>query len=214
MNDPIRIAIISAGLASLINCIFQLINKLIDNAKERRENDEKKRILYLEKKEKAYIAAIDRLLQVRRGFEYRRENLSDSRKKRIDEENMEFFKISPLLRLYSTDKIFNKYQELATYSRFAYAPLYEPILFESSKRIYDIQITLLARLMQEDLGYRRYNSEPDMIICPNCECEHDMILECPNCGLTFDELQKKLQEKHKPDFSMQNQSEENSENQL
>lgn len=43
MNESIQIAIISAGLAALINCVFQLVNKLIDNSKELS--------LYVEKKE-------------------------------------------------------------------------------------------------------------------------------------------------------------------
>ena len=107
---------------------------------------------------------------------------------------MEFVEISPQLRLYSTDKIFNKYQELAKYTCFAYAHQNGPRLIENSKWAYDMQITLLARLMQEDLGYRKYNADHDVIVCPECGCEHDIISKCPNCGLTFANLQKKAEE--------------------
>lgn len=196
MNETIQIAIISAGLSALINCIFQLVNKVIDNVKERRESDDKKLAIYLEKKEKVYIAAIGRLLQIRRGFDFTREMVFNNNRLHdvIDKENLSFAEISPQLRLYSTDKIFNKFHELATNACFAYAPQNGPRLLENSKWAYDMQITLLARLMQEDLGYRKYNSEYDMIICPNCGCEHDIVANCPKCGMTFDELQIKAQE--------------------
>ena len=196
MNETIQIAIISAGLATLINCIFQLVNKLIDNSKENKENKDKKKSLYIDKKEKVYIAAIGRLLQIRRGFDYTREMVNHNKQilANIEKENMEFSKIAPQLRLYSTDKIFNKYLVLAKYASFAYAPQTGPRLIVNNKWAYDMQITLLARLMQEDLGYRKYNTDYDVINCPECGCRHDMISKCPQCGLTFDDLQKKIEE--------------------
>lgn len=196
MNESLQIAIISAGLAALINCIFQLVNKLIDNAKERSENNSKEFATYKEKKEKAYIAAIGRLLQIRRGFDYTREMVIHSNQFRdnIEKENMAYAEISPQLRLYSNDKIFNKYHELAAYARFSYAHQNRPRLVENSKWAYDMQITMLARLMQEDLGYRKYNYEHDMVVCPECNCEHDMVSKCPRCGMTYNQLQIKVQE--------------------
>lgn len=196
MKDTIQIAIISAGLAALINCIFQLVNKLIDNAKERRENDSKKLNSYIEKKEEVYIAAIERLLQIRRGFDYTREMISRDDKIRatIDNDNVQFAKISPKLRLYSTDKIFNMYYQLAFFARFSYAPQNGPRLFENVKWAYDTQIILLSRLMQEDLGYRKLDAEHDMIVCPECTTQHDIISKCPKCGMTYCELQKRAQD--------------------
>lgn len=55
MNESIQIAIISAGLAALINCVFQLVNKLIDNSKENKDKEDKELSLYVEKKEKKSI---------------------------------------------------------------------------------------------------------------------------------------------------------------
>lgn len=57
-----------------------------------------------------------------------------------------------------------------------------------------MQITLLARLMQEDLGYRKYNFEHDMIVCPECGCEHDVVSKCPQCGLAYSQFEIKAQE--------------------
>ena len=79
MNETVQIAIISAGLATLINCMFQFVNKLIDNAKERRQDQDKKIEEYIEKKEKVYIAALQRLIQIRYGFDYTREMLAHNK---------------------------------------------------------------------------------------------------------------------------------------
>lgn len=125
--------------------------------------------------------------------------------------NITFAEISPQLRLYSSDKIFNKYYELATYARFSYAPKNGPRLFENSKWAYDMQITLLARLMQEDLGYRKYNIQHDMIICPECNCEHDIVSKCPRCGMTYSQLQIRAQEVLNQMQEMQNNEDSNEE---
>ena len=45
--------------------------------------------------------------------------------------------------------------------------------------------------MQEDLGYRKYDSEIIKIICPKCETEHDAFIKCPDCGMTYEETLKK-----------------------
>ena len=66
MNNPIVIAIISAGLSAFVTCTFQMINKFIDMKKEKRDKEEEKERIYSEKKEQVYIAVLDRLLQVRR----------------------------------------------------------------------------------------------------------------------------------------------------
>lgn len=41
--------------------------------KEKRDKEEEKERIYSEKKEQVYIAVLDRLLQVRRGFDYSKE---------------------------------------------------------------------------------------------------------------------------------------------
>ena len=79
------------------------------------------------------------------------------------------------------------------FSIYAYAHENEPRLFEDSKQAYNMQITLLARQMQDDLGYRKYNNSCDTIMCPECGIEHDIILKCPNCGMSYEELLKKTE---------------------
>ncbi|MBE6702667.1 MAG: hypothetical protein E7585_04555 [Ruminococcaceae bacterium] len=195
-TQTIIIALISAGLAALVNCIFQIINKIIDYRRADRmdkQDDEKE---YISKKEKIYIAALDRLLHIRRGFDYTREmaRLHKNLQEEIEKSNAAFCEIAPQLRLYSTDKIFNEYQRLAMFSIYAYAPANGPRLIENGKWAYSAQITLLARQMQEDLGYRKYNKACDRVRCPTCGAEHDMIAKCPDCGLSYEEMLHKIEE--------------------
>ena len=194
MNEPILIAIISAGLSALITCVFQLVNKLIDSRQESRQKKDSELASYKEKKEKVYIAAIGRLLQIRRGFDVTHENviLNDELKEEIHKCNVEYVEIASQLRLYASDLIFTEYYRLTTYSRFAYAPQTGPRLLENSKLAYDTQIVILARLMKEDLGYRKLTSEYQPFICPKCKKEHDLFSKCPSCGMTFSELKKAL----------------------
>lgn len=200
MSETIQVAIISATLGVSISGIFQLIsqlaNKYLDKKLAEETNEQKRRTEYIAKKEEIYIAAIDRLLQIRRGFDYTREMTMFNKaiQEEIEKNNSSYFEVSPRLRLYATDKIFNNYQQLALFSRYAYASQNGPRLIENSKWAFDMQITILARQMQDDLGYRKYNDGYDTITCPACGKEHDMISECPNCGMSFKELQIRSQE--------------------
>ena len=112
MTETIQVAIISASLAALINCIFQILNRLIDLKKASADKAEEEARLYKEKKEQVYIAALDRLLQIRRGFDYTLDDAMRNKrlKEMIDNQNQIFIEISPKLRLYAPDNIFNQYQ--------------------------------------------------------------------------------------------------------
>ena len=114
MNETLLIAIISAGLSALINCIFQIVNKIIDNNKERLQKNITELEVYKEKKEKVYIAAIGRLLEIRRGFDYTHEMVvsNNTIQQKIEKNNVAFAEISPQLRLYAPDSIFNEYYKL------------------------------------------------------------------------------------------------------
>lgn len=122
MNNPIVIAIISAGLSAFVTCTFQMINKFIDMKKEKRDKEEEKERIYSEKKEQVYIAVLDRLLQVRRGFDYSKEFVerNDEYKKWLDEQNQKYMEISPKLRLYASDTIFRLCKHFILYARFTY----------------------------------------------------------------------------------------------
>jgi len=54
MNNPIVIAIISAGLSAFVTCTFQMINKFIDMKKEK-EIKKKKRRGYIAKRKNKFI---------------------------------------------------------------------------------------------------------------------------------------------------------------
>lgn len=161
MTETVQVAIISAGLAALINCIFQIINRLVDLKKASIDKEEEEAKMYKEKKEQVYIAALDRLLQIRRGFDYTSDDYMKWEKvrERLDTENSTFITISPKLRLYASDRIFREYQKLALWSKYSFAPLNGPRLFENSEWAFDAQITLLAHLMQAELGYRKEGDE-------------------------------------------------------
>lgn len=122
MNNPIVIAIISAGLSAFVTCTFQMINKFIDMKKEKRDKEEEKERIYSEKKEQVYIAVLDRLLQVRKGFDYSKEFVerNDEYKKWLDEQNQKYMEISPKLRLYASDTIFRLCKHFILYARFTY----------------------------------------------------------------------------------------------
>lgn len=196
MSEGIQIALISAGLAALVNCIFQLINRLLDNRNAKEERNNKKIDDFIEKKEAVYIAAIDRLLQIRRGFDYTREMIMHDKvlQEAIDKSNDAYVEIAPKLRLYSTDKIFNQFMNLSRFAQFSYARENGPRLFENSKVAFEANVVILSRLMQEDLGIRKMNTGHDTIICPECAKEHDIISKCPKCGMTFEQYQNKMHE--------------------
>ena len=196
MTETVQVAIISAGLAALINCIFQIINKLVDLKKASIDKEEEEAKMYKEKKEQVYIAALDRLLQIRRGFDYTSDDYMKWEKvrERLDTENSTFITISPKLRLYASDRIFREYQKLALWSKYSFAPLNGPRLFENSKWAFDAQITLLAHLMQAELGYRKEGDEQDTVQCPDCGAVQDIVLRCPNCGMTYEQLRVKADE--------------------
>lgn len=196
MSEGIQIALISAGLAAFVNCIFQLINRLLDSRDAEKERNNKKTDDFIEKKEAVYIAAIDRLLQIRRGFDYTREVIIHNKdlQEEIDKNNSTYVEIAPKLRLYATDKIFNRFMSLSRFAQYSYAPETGPRLFENSKEAFESSVVILSRLMQEDLGIRKINSGHDTIICPECAKEHDIVSKCPNCGMTFEQYQIKMQE--------------------
>ena len=196
MTETVQVAIISAGLAALINCIFQIINRLVDLKKASIDKEDEEAKMYKEKKEQVYIAALDRLLQIRRGFDYTSDDYMKWEKvrERLDTENSTFITISPKLRLYASDRIFREYQKLALWSKYSFAPLNGPRLFENSKWAFDAQITLLAHLMQAELGYRKEGDEQDIVQCPDCGAVHDIVLRCPNCGMTYEQLRVKADE--------------------
>ena len=107
---------------------------------------------------------------------------------RINDMNDAAAMFSAKLRLYATDDIYNLFSSLSSYNRFAYAPSQNAWhLGGTSKGVYNIYVTLLARLMQEDLGFRKLNNSTEQIECPKCGAKHDPIQKCPVCGIGWNE---------------------------
>lgn len=200
--DTLTTTLISAGIGALIAGLFQLIDKIIDlrtsRKKDREERERKDSDDYIEKKERVYIAAIGRLLQMRRAFDYTRESLvrNDDLRQALERENQDYYEVAPQLRLYAPDDICNDYMRLlALFSDCAYAPQTGPRLSEQGKWAFNNQVTLLAHRMQEDLGIRKYQDAPTLIQCPVCGVEHDYVSKkCPKCGLPYEDLRGKAVE--------------------
>lgn len=195
MSEAIQIALISAGFASLVNCIFQLIERKLDVNKEEKAYAREQKEKYLLKKEEAYVFAIKRLVQVGVGFNYTRQDLINNKKlqEEVDECNNIFKEHAAQLRLYATDEIYNIYYSLYSWAKFSYADIHGPRLAENGNKRYSMIITNLSRLMQNDLGYRKYNSECEKIICPQCGEEHDAYITC-KCGLKYGQMIERLME--------------------
>ena len=187
IETTILIALISAGLAALVNGIFQIINRCLDSSKEKNEQEQEEKKAYRLKKEEVYLIAIERLQDIKKGFYYTSEQLSNNKELRSQVLNKEqsFEALVAKLRLYAPDDIYNCYNQLASFSRFSYASQMGPRLIGNYKDWFGQQIFILSRLMQQDLGYRIYNDNNTLIICPDCATEHDAYAPCPKCGMKY-----------------------------
>ena len=199
MSDIVTTIITSAAVgavfSALVNGVFQIVNKCIDDRRNRKNRAQQKEKQYFEIKEEVYLVALGRLLFIRSGFDYIGHPLSmpNRVKEEIQKEQAEYRSIAPKLRLYATDRIFNMFYSLALWGRYSYADSSRPRLIENSKWAYDAQITLLSRCMKDDLGYRKFDKNVDIIQCPECSREHDFFSAC-KCGMTFEKLQIKISE--------------------
>lgn len=194
MDNPIIIALISAGTAALITGIINILTKVIDNHSKKAERQENKISKYYEEKKNAYIQALNKLFSIKRGLSITTEDLRKSTElyKQVNEERRDLKYVDSFFRLYSSDKVFNFYFSLLQkYSPYSNVSESSWRLSEDSKAKFDTGIFVLSRLMQEDLGYRDYDPEATMIKCPKCGKEHDFVNTC-KCGLTFSQLQEEL----------------------
>lgn len=131
-----------------------MISHLLDSRDIEKVQNNKKIDALFEKKEAVYMAAIDRLLQIRRGFDYTRETIilhDKNIQEEIDKNNSAYAKIAPELRLYATDKIFNQFMKLSRFAKYSYSSASGLRLIENSKEAFDISVMILACLMQEVL---------------------------------------------------------------
>ena len=194
MNEAVVIAIISAGFAAFINCVFQIVNRAIDLFQSKRNEKKGKEKTVLKEREAIYIAALDRLLFIRRGFDFTVEQLAsnDILQKEWDESNERYTSIPAKMRLYASDKVFREFLGLLVFSRYSFSPASCSKLAEESKWAFNTQITLLAQHMQEDLGIREYGLSHDVIKCPKCGAIHDISEPCPKCNMSYEGLLHRL----------------------
>lgn len=179
-SNAIVIAIISAGLASLVNCIFQIVNKIIDYLKEKKNNEIAIEQELRQKKEDIYALALKNLMLILNT----RNNLTDDEKKENDKKYIE---IAPLIRLYATDDIYDMYRELQI--SIGNARRIQKNGMVINHEFYNRSITLLSRLMQVDIKIRSTNKGVhSAITCPKCNRQHDLLTPCPKCKMTYIQL--------------------------
>lgn len=112
----------------------------------------------------------------------------------IKEINENAPELSAKMKLYASDEVFNLYYQLSQFGKYAFTQsIGQSRLTEDGKGIFSMYTTILARMMQEDMGYREYIGNPETVICPNCGREHDAYKTC-KCGMTVPKTLEKLGE--------------------
>lgn len=220
-QDSLTTTILTAALAS--GLCTAILSKLLDiiSMHLKQKNDEKVRLAkekeefynnYLHEKREAYIEALKKLAIVRAAFDITYENVCiDSQiREMIENMNRDAPLMSAKIRLYSTDEIYHLFWRLSKWTIFSFPRNYEQQrLMENGKEMFSLYTTILARLMQNDLGYRDFVKKPDLIKCPKCGKEHDAYKTC-ECGLswseTFDTISKDIAAKWKEKENLQNQN--------
>ena len=187
----------SAGVSALVTGAFEIIKHFIEHREVKRDREYKREDDFIKNKEAAYLAALDRLVQIRKAMEYTYENVQsdENLKNEYLRNESEFRKEAARIRLYSSDAIYSMYSTLASYSRFAYVLKGGKRLIENRKWAYDAQVIRLSRLMQEDLGIRNFSEKNNEIVeCPECGSKHDAFRQCPKCGMTRQQLEERIVE--------------------
>lgn len=202
-GETITTILISAFSSGMISTVLVKAmdirhdNKLRKKERENKEIEkkEKKKADYYDEKRQVYIQALKRLSEIRTGFDYTAyDDIPKTLENSINNLNENAAEFSAMLRLYSSDEIYNLYWDLVQWNRFAYVRNSNSWrLFEKSKEIFSINTTYLARLMQDDLGYRDYVANPEKIECPQCHRKHDVYKTC-KCGLTWNQTMEETRQ--------------------
>lgn len=198
--EMFTLIISSAGVSALVTGGFEIIKHFIEQREVKRDREYKRENDFIKNKEATYLAALDRLVQIRKAMEYTHENVQSDEglKDEYLKNESEFRREAARIRLYSSDAIYSMYSTLASYSRFAYIPKDGKRLTENSKWAYDAQVIRLSRLMQEDLGIRNFSEKNnEIVVCPECGSKHDAFGQCPKCGMTRQQLEERIMETNK-----------------
>lgn len=189
-NEIVLVALtsgfLSAILVKLLDILQEWKKQKADEKLRLRKKKEETLDTYIQEKKNVYIEALKKLSELRAGFNitYDFPYTNDRINKKIDDLNQNASELSAKIRLYASDDVFSVYWQLAHWNKYTYTRRSgQWRLSQEGKEQFSIYMTLLARLMQKDLGFREYVEEPEMITCPNCGCEHDPYKTC-KCGLT------------------------------
>lgn len=187
---------LSAILVKLLDILQEWKKQKVDEKLRLKKKKEDAYDSYIQEKKNIYIEALKKLSELRAGFDvtYDFPYTNQELNKKIDELNRNASEVSAKIRLYASDDVFSVYWQLAHWSKYAYTHSSgQWRLSQESKEQFSIYTTLLARLMQKDLGFREYVEDPEIITCPKCGQKHDAYQKC-KCGLTWKETMTKIGE--------------------
>ena len=202
---------LSAILVKLLDILQERRNQKVEEKLRRIKKAEDEHNCYIEEKKYIYIEALKKLAALRSGFDitydfpYNNEQINNM----IKDINQNAQELSAKIRLFASDEVFDVYSQLASGRRYAFTHNEGPKISSFDKKRLEIYVTLLARLMQKDLGFREYLEEPEMIKCPDCGFFHDAYTTC-KCGMTWKETMVKVGEEMRQSWEA-NQSTNNSE---
>ncbi len=193
MPEEIITILISAGTGAFITLVGSIILKKIEIRAERKnkkiEREYRKEDNYFEIKKEAYSNGLKYLLYLKKLFSITYEEVFNNKetKEKIEQMHSEVKDCSALIRLYSSDIVFDFFNSLVdTYYPYFLVGENEERLTENSIRGFDKYVSIMGRIMNKDLGYKEFaNEEEDMIECPKCGKKHPIYESCPKCMMSI-----------------------------
>lgn len=217
-------AVISTFVSTLLSPILEWIKYKLEQSKinnERKYNNETKS---KQKLEKIYIDAVHLIQLIRFGFKDRTlqqiknmplgsSQIEKKKKELINKRNEinDLIKtVTPLMRIYATDEIYEIFVELITkYGIYSYSnkPITQFLLYS-----FDRNFKYMCKAIQKDLGLRFDDIKlPNSYTCPHCGYTHDEESDCPNCGICWTDaidIEDKFVESYNNDEKIQQLIEE------
>lgn len=181
-------------ITGLINLIISIIKTVHDSKDKKNEEKRKEKCEYYILKKDAYLKALKYLQYFKSSFKITKQNYSRNpeNRRKVDEAYSKIDDAYALIRLYSSEKVFNLFNAIYTnYRKFSFPDEQGWRLGETEE--FDFLVMLLSRTMNEDLGYKRIDNEKVLEIkCPNCHTKHKIHDECPKCNMTIFETVTKI----------------------
>lgn len=199
MKDWISIALSSSAIATLITAFLtpftEWVKRIFEKAKIKsdRKYDEERKLK--QKQEEIYLEATNLIRLINVGFYDRTVNRISNvplgtvdLKRAVEELNDNIYEINnlsktvvPLMKLYATDEIYEKFSELRKYGSFSYST---NSASQSMLYTFERDFSYMCKKMQENLGIRIDEVMlPIPYRCPKCGIIHDAEKDCHNCGI-------------------------------